>query len=251
MVFKAGEGRKTAAQSLWIQGGGDASRGNVRGLSPTLWLRAKAGITASGGKVSQWADVSSGGSIAFTQTTEANKPTLTVDALGRTVVNFHSGATSGVMTSTATLANIYANNAKTTFWLITLVTRQTSGTAVFWHTSNSRWETRSNATGNVVDVLNYDGSNDIAATGAVSNDTDHILMTLHSGGNLYIQDNESLSAPTASGNTDALTGTLQIGPGSGTLEFNLFDLLTFNKVLTTQEQAVVYNYLVGVRDYGW
>jgi hypothetical protein len=65
--------------------------------SCALWLESKAGITDVSTKVSVWDDTISGTTNSFTQTTDANRPTLTPDIFGTGVSSVKPDGTNDVM----------------------------------------------------------------------------------------------------------------------------------------------------------
>lgn len=64
--------------------------------------------------------------------------------------------------------------------------------------------------GGIVHAQNWDGSDDNAA-GTIVAGTGAVVSLRHEGGNLYVTVNGTESAPTTSGNTTTLTGTLRLG----------------------------------------
>lgn len=73
---------------------------------------AGTGITQSAGLISVWADQSGNGND-LTQTTDANKPTATVDNDGRSVVRFQSVGTADLLTNSLVL-----NARSYTIWIV-------------------------------------------------------------------------------------------------------------------------------------
>ncbi len=92
------------------------------GLLPSsgmaFWLKGDAGVSASGGKMNEWADQTSGSTKKLTQATPSYKPTLVDAALnGRSVVRFAGG-----YACMSTNASVLAQNTDFTAFTLARIT---------------------------------------------------------------------------------------------------------------------------------
>lgn len=203
----------------------------IRQHGPTLWLDASdpTTITATATAVSQWSD-KSGNARHFVQATGANQPTLLTSFTGingRSAVRFDGAAS--YMTSAATTGDVFAAGAKTQF----IVYRSSSTGYLFTNAGTARWYGYIDATPDL-NLVNSDGTADLAVSALAAHNLSHIGQALHSAGNIYAGIDGSLSAATASGDTAALTNALWIGARSDSSNWytgDIAELLTFNKVL--------------------
>jgi len=145
---------------------------------------------------------------------------------GRSAVRFDGAAS--YMTSAATTGDVFAAGAKTQF----IVYRSSSTGYLFTNAGTARWYGYIDATPDL-NLVNSDGTADLAVSALAAHNLSHIGQALHSAGNIYAGIDGSLSAATASGDTAALTNALWIGARSDSSNWytgDIAELLTFNKV---------------------
>jgi hypothetical protein len=147
---------------------------------------------------------------------------------GRAAVRFDGAAS--YMTSAATLANIFAAGAKTSF-IVMRPALIDSFQTIFTDSADKFYAQVGNVGGRV-QITNDDGSAVTrSVTGAVVGATG-VWRILHDT-NLVIGRNDVWGVALASGATTPMTGTLLMGSYSGSqwLNADIAELLTFNKVL--------------------
>lgn len=134
------------------------------------------------------------GAINFDQADSALRPTY--QAAG---VYFDDTDT---LASGAANSSFYANNAKTTIMAVQINTGWLNNDQLIGDPSG--YYQLKTMTGNILQLLNYDGSNDVVSV-SFSNNTPFVVATWHGGGNINISINNGTVATTASGNTAAMT----------------------------------------------
>lgn len=149
-----------------------------------------------------------------------------------------------LMTSTARTSNMFAAGAKT----IIVAHRPslpnpTSNILALVSDTDAYWHLGIDASSSNMRLLNYDGSND-AVLAAGAHGVLNITEGWHDGVNLSIRNNHGAIATTASGNTPSLTRTLVMGNITAVgYTDSIFEIITFNRVLSEAERAQIYNYL--------
>ena len=146
------------------------------------------------------------------------------------------------MTSTATLADIYANNAKTTY--LVLRANAAAGTQNIFRDTGGYMQLY----GSTADLTykNFDTGADTIVKAFTVN-TLSVVKAIHSGGNIDLSIDGVAAAPSvASGNTGDLSGTLFLGYATNDFNGSILELLAFNTALSPANQAVVEAYLASV-----
>jgi len=152
---------------------------------------------------------------------------------GRSVLRVDGG---DVMTSAATLADIFQNNAK--FAMLILRPAVAGASTGILYGTGEFWGARTSGIA-AFGQLNYDGNSDFvtmpAATLVVNKP---YLVTLgHDGVNATIGTNGGPLTSGASGNTSNMTGALRLGTDGGTGYWtgDLAELITWNRALSAAE----------------
>jgi hypothetical protein len=98
----------------------------------------------------------------------------------------------------------------------------------------------------VVGAFNFDATQD-EITVAMTPPATIVLQQRHSGGNLTVSTNQGAEVSTASGNTAALTGVLQLLKAFGSVFTNgrLYGVIIRNTAFTTAERANVLTWMNG------
>lgn len=150
-------------------------------------------------------------------------------------------------TSTATLANVHANNAKTLYALVRPAVVGANKDVIRFSSTQSDWGLQLVASGNW-QIQNWDTNSDVAIRPSVVNEL-ALIRARHDGGNIYISVNGVESAATASGNTGTMTATPFVGSATAGANFfngEMVELILFNTALSPADQAIVEAYLNGV-----
>lgn len=99
-----------------------------------------------------------------------------------------------------------------------------------------------NAAGGTGYAYNWDGTED-SASATLSTATAYVLHWRHESGNIYFGVNGTESSPTASGNTQVITGPVRLGSGGGILEADVkvFEVATFSTVPSGANITTIIN----------
>lgn len=150
---------------------------------------------------------------------------------GRSAVRFDGAASK--MTSAATLADIMAAGAVTFFLVTKPYDVSNAGQQNILIDSSTRFALYSGAGASTFQYYNYDGNHDNTIAQAFTNNKITVFSGRHEGGNIYLSQNNGADYSAASGDTDALTGTLIMAKTGAFAYYNgdIAEIIFFNKVL--------------------
>lgn len=242
------------ANNLSLLGAGTSSGGASSAPSSpvagyTLWYDASQESYANNDAVGTMTDRSANGFNA-TQLTGFLQPLFKKDILNNKPGYLFDGVDDYLETS-AILSSIISASAYTVF-AVFKPTAIGSDIASTWQNDSILADLSAyfgiclKQTGPTVYAYNWD-SNDDHVGKTISTGNPFIVSTRHESGNLYCSINGGSDSSTASGNTGALGGVLDIGtgspPGVHSLNGYIFEIIIYNTALSAGNIALNYSYL--------
>lgn len=212
--------------------------------TPTLWLKADAGITYNGSDlVENWAD-QSGNGYDFTQSTEGNRPTYKRPDDGiNGMPSVYFDGVDNFMQTTATLGDLFDVDAKTLFVVVKEENRD-STYPIFWPSTSGHFAVSTNNT--LFRATNTDaGGADTVDSGATGTSASVVAVT-HDGATLEISANGETFASTASGNSTNTSVTYYLAYDSGSASYmqgHICEIIAYDAVLGTTAIDAIVEYL--------
>ncbi|MBU2712696.1 DUF4347 domain-containing protein, partial [Zooshikella harenae] len=228
-----------------------AAPGNVASANLTVWLKANAGVTESGGSVSSWADQSAaGGNNTITQGTASQQPQRQLNTVNFNPSLFFDGSNDELTRTGFAGTEIIDNNNNTIFVVVDVAS---PGVVVQWEeTDGFSRENRINIEYEGTNDPRFDFSNDTGGkiTGSTISSTYHIISGLASVPNnsLYVDGLRSGVTGTSTVADNTLIGALHVGsypdaPGTITPEMNISEVIIYNTNLSLADKQKVESYL--------
>lgn len=216
------------------------------------WDASQLGLSDAAA-VTSWTDLS-GNARHLTQATGSLQPlfrTSGINSLG--AVDFDG--TDDYLVNASAISTFIANNAYTLFAAFNVDAINTSsGTTAtdvndaIFHDASGYMGMHFDATAAPpykVQAYNYDGTYDVNEH-TVALTTNSVFMQRHDAGNLVSAINAGTETSIASGNTQVVTGTLEVGrgrPGTPYYDGKVGELIVYNVALSTTDIAALTDYL--------
>jgi hypothetical protein len=216
-----------------------------------LWLDANNSVTASGGSISTWSDIS-GQQNNATQNTSADQPTLVSDAInGLSAVSFN-GSTQCLQLPGGSAFSNFSSGAS--IFVVTEPTSVTSGARFIdlgnGSASDNLLLDEPTASGAALYVYNGSSPSNVTSSSAITTNQFQLLEAVYSGTTTAtISTNGVAGAQSASMNTIANTNRANcyVGQGSGGGNYfkgQIAEILVYNRAVTASEQASIEGYLL-------
>lgn len=223
-------------------------------LSPTAWFKADAGVYSDAGTtpatagqdVHQWNDQSGNGKHFTTKTT--NWPSFETNVVnGQPVIRFVASNSEDLTHTAGDAAAWISPSAGTVFTVFKPTGTDDPRAWIIYQGSTRAQCNEVNATG-VYESYNDDGSASDFADKAGTDNAWTIHTWMHSGGTLYSGANDTRTASlgsVASGNTAGTQAswTAFLRGSAGYYNFDLAELIFFDRALTETERKFVETYL--------
>jgi hypothetical protein len=224
-----------------------APAGLVSGATLILDGSNNGSLTTSGGRVTQWNDLSGNG-FNFTQPTTNVQPKL--DAIHGVQAVLFENFIGETMASTARLSQVISAGSFTVHAVIRTMNITSTGNSsgsynTFFSESSEGWHCFvDNNAAPVAGIINDDGAADRASTSIAPNNGTGVCITLqHVNGNIRVAINKNgFGAGVPSGNTTStrLNGTLKVGRGGGVTPFFygcIGQLVVYNTALSDSDTS--------------
>lgn len=224
----------------------------------TLWLDATTGlfdatsggnaVTSDASSVARWED-QSGNARHFTQSVSNDRPVLKTSVLNSLNVIRFDGS-NDKLTGGLALSNFISASAHSVFVVGKAASVATNNTfnyqnAALYGDTGGYHSIFFRSTG-LVGSYNWDGTDDAATTSYTIN-TNAVFYSQLNGGSIRLRLNGGTEASTASGSTQVVTGTLELGRqfnnNSYCLNGDIAEVIFFNVALSSTDREKIEGYL--------
>lgn len=214
----------------------------------TLWLDANRGVTHSANAVSQWDDISGAG-FDFRQSTAGSKPTLIEAPSGyndNRAITFDGIADH--LSSTIPLSSVITPSEFTAFLAVRFNTLTSGEHDIIQAHSGSDRSHLLRISNSRFYFYNWDSGGADGVTDGISRSTGvvYLVKIKHSGGNIYLEVDDSSESFTASGDSTNTNYVLEIGARNGASDFlngSVLEVVYFNDALSAGDETRMWEYL--------